>query len=296
MTDQTYMKKASSHTIRFEPSGRTVQVPTGTLLLEAVRQAGLDLNVPCGGQGRCGRCAVIAQDGAGLRRRSTIRLSAADLAAGYALACQTVIEGDAVITIPPQEQITRRLVSDKTAARITLPFPYDPLQHQALRLIPLALDPPSLADQTDDWSRLKRALTTTCGIADLTADLPTLQRLGAALRRSNWAITAVVETDTWDRPNGPARLVDVLSRDEERGTTDDGGPGARRLLGAAVDIGTTTVSLYLVDLETGEVLAQAAEYNGQIRRGKTSSRASSTPARTTVWANCKRWSSARSTR
>ncbi|MER3515360.1 MAG: hypothetical protein C4310_13995, partial [Chloroflexota bacterium] len=57
------MKKASSHTIRFEPSGRTVQVPTGTLLLEAVRQAGLDLNVPCGGQGRCGRCAVIAQDG-----------------------------------------------------------------------------------------------------------------------------------------------------------------------------------------------------------------------------------------
>jgi uncharacterized 2Fe-2S/4Fe-4S cluster protein (DUF4445 family) len=262
------MKKASTHTIRFEPSGRTVQVPTGTLLLEAVRQAGLDLNVPCGGQGRCGRCAVIAQDGAGLRRRSTIRLSAADLAAGYALACQTVIEGDAVITIPPQEQIARRLVSDKTAAKVTLPFPYDPLQHQPLRLIPLALDPPSLADQTDDWSRLKRALTTTCGIADLTADLPTLQRLAAALRQSNWAITAVVETDTWDRPNGPARLVDVLSRGGGRGTTDDGGSGAPRLLGAAVDIGTTTVSLYLVDLETGEVLAQAAEYNGQIRRGE----------------------------
>lgn len=250
------MRKASTHTIRFEPSGRTVQVPTGTLLLEAVRQAGLDLNVPCGGQGRCGRCAVIAQDGAGLRRRSTIRLSAADLAAGYALSCQTIIEGDAVIIIPPQEQIERRLVSDKTAAKVTLPFPYDPLQHQPLRLIPLALDPPSLADQTDDWSRLKRALAMTCDITDLTADLPTLQHLGAALRQSNWTITAIVETDAWDRPNGPARLVDVLPEP------------APPLLGAAVDIGTTTVSLYLADLQTGEVLAQAAEYNGQIKRGE----------------------------
>ncbi len=241
-------------------------MPTGTLLLEAVRQAGLELNVPCGGQGRCGRCAVIAQDGAGLRRRSTIRLSAADLAAGYALACQTVVEGDAVVTIPPQEQIERRLVSDKTAAKVTLPFPYDPLQHQPLRLIPLALDPPSLADQSDDWSRLKRALAVTCGIADLTADLPTLQRLGAALRQSNWTITAVVETDTWDRPNGPARLVDVLPGAAPSG--EGAGEGTASLLGAAVDIGTTTVSLYLADLQTGQVLAQAAEYNGQIRRGE----------------------------
>lgn len=257
-------------------------MPTGTLLLEAVRQAGLDLNVPCGGQGRCGRCAVIARDDAGLRRRSTLRLSAADLAAGYALACQTVVEGDAVITIPPQEQIERRLVSDKTAAKVTLPFLYDPLQHQPLRLISLALDPPSLADQTDDWSRLKRALSATCGIADLTADLPTLQRLGAVLRQSHWTITAVVETDTWDRPHGPARLVDVLPEPLPLTPSPERGGGAlpsplvgeglgersRSLLGAAVDIGTTTVSLYLVDLETGEVIAQAAEYNGQIKRGE----------------------------
>ncbi|GAB4528718.1 MAG: ASKHA domain-containing protein [Anaerolineae bacterium] len=213
--------------------------------------------MPCGGQGRCGRCAVIVQDGAGIRRRSTLRLTPDDLASGYALACQTVVEGDAIVTIPPQEKIERRLVTDKTAARVTLPFVYDPPQHQPMRLFSLELDAPDMADQTDDWSRLKRALSLGYGVSELVVDLPTLRRLGAVLREHNWATTAVVEMDTWDRPDGPPRLVDLLP------------PGnGDHLWGAAVDIGTTTVSLYLVDLLTGEVATKAAEYNAQIRRGE----------------------------
>jgi uncharacterized 2Fe-2S/4Fe-4S cluster protein (DUF4445 family) len=221
------------------------------------RQAGFDLNMPCGGQGRCGRCAVIVKDGIGVRRRSTVRLTADDLDAGYALACQTVVEGDAVVTIPPQEKIERRLVTDKTATKVTLPFIYDPVQQQSMRLFEVELDPPDMVDQTDDWSRLKRVLATTYDISDLTADLPTLRRLGAVLREHNWAATAVVEMDTWDRPDGSQRLVGLLP------------PGStQHLWGAAVDIGTTTVSLYLVDLLTGEVATKAAEYNGQIKRGE----------------------------
>jgi uncharacterized 2Fe-2S/4Fe-4S cluster protein (DUF4445 family) len=197
------------------------------------------------------------QDGVGVRRRSTLRLTSDDLDAGYALACQTVVEGDAVVTIPPQEKIERRLVTDKTATKVTLPFIYDPVQHQSMRLVPVELDPPDMADQTDDWSRLKRAMTTTSDVSDLTADLPTLRRLGSVLREHNWGATAVVEMDTWDRPDGSHRLVDLLPP----GSTD-------HLWGAAVDIGTTTVSLYLVDLLTGEIAAKAAEYNGQIKRGE----------------------------
>ena len=192
-----------------------------------------------------------------MRRRSTLRLTAEDLAAGYALACQTVVEGDAVITIPPQEKIERRLVTDKTAAKVTLPFTYDPVQHQPMRLFPLQLDSPDMADQTDDWSRLKRVMTTTYDVSGLSADLPTLRRLGTVLREHNWAATAVVEMDSWDRHNGSPRLVDLLPPDH-----------GEHLWGAAVDIGTTTVSLYLVDLLTGEVVTKAAEYNGQIKRGE----------------------------
>ncbi len=254
----------ATHTVRFEPSGETVEVTTGVLLSEAARQAGLELNMPCGGQGRCGRCAVLAKEGAGIRRRSTVRLSDPDLATGYALGCQTVVEGDAVVTIPPQEKIERRLVTDKTATKVVLPFTYDPASHQPLRIFSLVLDPPDMADQTDDWSRLQRALSTEYGLSNLSADLPTLRCLGPTLREADWAVTAVVELDTWDQPEGPARLVDLLP------ATGDSSPGSAksRLWGAAVDIGTTTVSLYLVDLESGEIATKVAEYNGQIRRGE----------------------------
>ena len=224
--------------------------------------------MPCGGQGRCGRCAVIAQDGAGIRRRSTVRLTPDDLAAGYALACQTVVEGDAVITIPPQEKIERRLVTDKTATKVVLPFAYDLHHHQSLRLLPVVLDPPTMADQTDDWSRLKRTLATTYGVSDLTAELATLRGLGAVLREHGWTVTAVVEMDTWDHPQGPPRLIDLLPAGDLPMTPPPPGDTERGLWGAAVDIGTTTVSLYLVDLLTGEVLTKAAEYNGQIKRGE----------------------------
>jgi uncharacterized 2Fe-2S/4Fe-4S cluster protein (DUF4445 family) len=102
-------------------------VPGGTTLSEAAHLAGRDLNQPCGGQGRCGRCAVIVDTARStVRRRSTIRLSPEDVGAGYALACQTVVEGDAWITLPQQEAIERRLVTHKAAARIQLPFDYDP--------------------------------------------------------------------------------------------------------------------------------------------------------------------------
>lgn len=273
----------ATHTIHFEPSGKTVQAATGALLSEVARQAGLELNMPCGGQGRCGRCAVIAtlpyeggESKGGVRRRSTVRLTADDLAAGYALACQTVVEGDAVITIPPQEKIERRLVTDKTATKVILPFAYDPVRHQSLRLFPLVLEPPTMADQTDDWSRLKRALATDYGVAGLTVDLSTLRRLGVTLRAHDWTVTAVVEMDSWDRPDGPPRLIDLieLAGAGQQVETSNLQPSALSLqpsdglYGAAVDIGTTTVSLYLVELLTGEVLTKAAEYNGQIKRGE----------------------------
>jgi len=246
----------STHTVHFLPSGAVTQVPTGALIADAARQAGLDLQLPCGGQGRCGRCAVIVREGT-VRRRATLRLSAEDLAAGYALACQSVIEGDLTVEVPPQERIERRLTTEKAARRVEAPFAYDWRVHQPIQRYFVQLTPPSLDDQTDDWARLGRELARQHGLRGLTADLPTLQKLGATLRASDWAVTAVVERDAWDRPDGPPRLVDLLPGDQ-----------SDQSWGVAIDIGTTTVTVYLVDLLSGEVVAQAAEYNGQIARGE----------------------------
>ena len=226
------------------------------LLTEALHDAGLDVIQPCGGQGRCGRCAVIVESG-GVRRRSTIRLTAADIEAGYALACQSVVEGDAAILVPEEEKIERRLVTDKTARAISVPFPYECARDQTVRAFFLPLDPPTLDDAVDDFARLERALAPH-GVDNLEAPLPLLKELGARMRDAEWQVTAIIETDNWRQPQGPPRLIELI-------------PGADAevcLYGVAIDVGTTTVSVYLVDLLTGEVVDSAAEYNGQIRRGE----------------------------
>jgi uncharacterized 2Fe-2S/4Fe-4S cluster protein (DUF4445 family) len=250
----------AAHTITFHPADKTVTASTGALVTDALRQAGLEILQPCGGQGRCGRCAVVVESGApSIRRRSAIRLTTADVEAGYALACQSVIEGDAAIFIPEQETLERRLVTDKTARRIAVPFPYDSARDQTVRAFSLSLDPPRLDNAVDDFARLEGALAAH-DIHDLEVPLQLLRELGPRLREADWQVTAIVETDNWRQPDGPPRLIDLWGRKERE--------NPKGLYGVAIDIGTTTVSVHLVNLLTGEAVDTAAEYNGQIARGE----------------------------
>jgi uncharacterized 2Fe-2S/4Fe-4S cluster protein (DUF4445 family) len=242
-------------TLVFHPSNKAVVAPIGALVTEALRQAGLEIAQPCGGQGRCGRCAVIVEGGH-IRRRSTIRLSPDDVQAGYALACQAVIEGQATITVPQQELVERRLVTDKTARKVEIPFPYHAAQDQTVRAFPLSLSAPTLADAADDYARLERSLAEQ-GVRNLELPLPLLQSLGQVLREANWHVTAIVETDTWRNSTGSPRLIELLPGDQ-----------SEAVWGVAIDIGTTTVTVYLVNLLTGEAVDTAAEYNGQIAGGE----------------------------
>jgi uncharacterized 2Fe-2S/4Fe-4S cluster protein (DUF4445 family) len=248
----------ADHSVKFNIAEEPIIVPTGTLISEAAQLAGVEITQPCGGQGRCGRCAVIVERG-NVRRRSTLRLSQDDIQKGYALACQTVIENDIEVTIPPQEKIERRLTTDKTAAEVTLPEGYDPKVGQTVRRVALTLTPPSMDDQTDDWSRLQTAIRKEAGVTILRASIEVLRELGTTLREGNWKVTAILNSRTWDCPECPAQLLDLKAGHI---------PVEAPLWGAAIDIGTTTVTVWLVDLLTGEVKAQVAEYNQQISRGE----------------------------
>ena len=232
------------------PADVTVEVPTGALITEAIRKANLEIAQPCGGQGRCGRCAVVV-DGQGARHRSTVRLSEEDLEAGYALACQTVVEGDLHVTIPEQERIERRLVTDKAAKKVEVPFLFDPGM-QGVRALRLYLPEPSLQDNRDDLTRLQAGLAT-AGYPRVEVPLTLTRRMGAELREAGWSPWVVLDEGL--RPDGSARLIDVQKDPIEP-------------LALALDIGTTTVSVFLVDLANGEVLGSAAEYNGQIACGE----------------------------
>ncbi|MDO9302464.1 MAG: 2Fe-2S iron-sulfur cluster-binding protein, partial [Anaerolineales bacterium] len=247
------------HTISFTHNDKqaSVEIPTGTLLSDAAHIAGIDIGQPCGGQGRCGRCAVQVTGG-NVRRRSALRLSPDDVEQGYALACQTVIEGDVAIYVPPQEKIERRLTTDRVVAEVTVPADYEYLQDQTVRRVHLRLNPPTMEDQTDDWARLQIAFRQQHKMERVACSVSLLREMGEVLREGDWNVTAIIETSRL-ADERTSRLIQL-----QPNLVDEYSP----LWGCAIDIGTTTVSVWLVDLVSGQVRAQVAEYNRQIARGE----------------------------
>lgn len=247
----------ADHTLTFTTTDgktATVRVPTGVLLTEAAQLAGFEIGQPCGGQGRCGRCAVQVTSGE-VRQRSALRLSEEALSQGYVLACQAVVEADAAISIPEQEKIERQLTTDRVAAEVKVPFGYNFDWSQGIRRYNVSLTPPSMDDQSDDWSRLETALRQKYKLENLLCPLSLLRRLGAILRTDEWRVNVILES----QGEAGLQLIDVRA-----GYADEDEP----IWAAAIDIGTTTASLWLVNLVDGKVRAQAAEYNGQIARGE----------------------------
>jgi uncharacterized 2Fe-2S/4Fe-4S cluster protein (DUF4445 family) len=251
----------ADHIINFKAAdgkNSRVSVPTGILLAEAAQHAKMEIGQPCGGQGRCGRCAVQITSG-NVRRRSTVRLSINDLEQGFALACQTVVESDLEVFIPAQDIIERHITTDRVAAEIDVPIDYVFAWSQPIGRFNVMLNPPSMDDQTDDWSRLQTALRQQHNLDKVSCSITLLKRLGTAMREGEWRVTAILDQEIIDENTKIFRLIDVRP-----GLTDEDDP----LWAAAIDIGTTTVSFWLVDLVTGKVKAQVAEYNGQIARGE----------------------------
>ena len=102
----------------------------------------------------------------------------------------------------------------------------------------MTIEPPSLDDQTTDWDRLLRELSLQHNIENVTASLPMLRTLGRDLREAEWNATAVLEMgDPVHNPCAQPRLIDLLPGDQ-----------SDRCYGIAIDIGTTSNVIYLVDL------------------------------------------------
>jgi uncharacterized 2Fe-2S/4Fe-4S cluster protein (DUF4445 family) len=244
--------------VTFNHQAEPVVVKSGALITEAARLAGIEINQPCGGQGRCGRCVVQVIEGK-VRHRSALRLSAEDISSGYCLACQSVIEGDISVLVPEQEKIERRLVTDRTAVEIE-PIPgYSPEYQQTLKRYFLAFSEPDYEDQTDDLSRLQKHLRIELGFDDVEIPISLLKKIGSVFREGNWQATVYLDVISNREGEQKVRMVEILPYHCE-----DGSP----MWGAAIDIGTTTVTLWLIDLWTGIVHSQVAEYNAQIRRGE----------------------------
>ncbi len=243
--------------VTFLPSGLSVETPVGRVLLDVAVAAGVGVDAPCGGQGRCGRCKVTVSGG--VERGPHVHLSADEVAAGFALACQATVTSDAVVTVPPRRERRHRPRGHTVARLEALPVPptCDWRRDPAVRLFDLDIEPPSLLDNTSDFDRLRRAFAQQHGIREIRAELPLLRRLARDLRMANWKVTVALEMRDWVYGTQlPPRLLRIYPS-----------VFGQRSMGLAVDVGTTSVVAYLVDFETGEVVDSASAYNRQIACG-----------------------------
>ncbi|HZW04108.1 MAG TPA: 2Fe-2S iron-sulfur cluster-binding protein, partial [Anaerolineaceae bacterium] len=230
--------------VEFQPVGRKVRVPAGVTLLDAAQRAGVDLVASCGGMGICGTCQAHILEGAvnPVTADEAATLDADEIAAGMRLACRVIPAGNVRVFLPASS-LARAQQLQVTGVETGCAF--DPL----VQAVDLQLPAPSFDDLRADLSRVDEALAA-AGLAPLLAGPVQLDSLSRRLRSSGWAQRLAIRPE----PAGSA-LVACL-------------PTGAPVLGLALDIGSTKVALYLVDLESGGTLATQGIMNPQIAYGE----------------------------
>ncbi len=229
------------HIIDFEPVGRRGPCPDGGTLLDAARALGVDLASVCGGAGTCGRCKVqvisgeVAETPGGARRGLTQR----EIDAGYLLACRTFPLSDVKLHVPP-ESLTA--LQRTQVEGLDVPIELKPVVSQCV----VRMDPPSLEDLRADDQRLYDAIHAATGIDAYLSDLEVIRAVSAGLREWGWEARVTLY----------GRDIMHISRVDAP------------WLGLAVDIGTTKIAAYIVDLATGHTVATRGAMNPQIAYGE----------------------------
>ncbi|MBO3803322.1 MAG: DUF4445 domain-containing protein [Candidatus Brockarchaeota archaeon] len=224
------------HTVTFQPEGLRVEVSEDDNLLTASRRCGVQIESLCGGRGSCGKCLVRIESGEATKptRFEAQALSGAEMGSGVRLACQTCPISDLTVRVLASPRVPGSKILTWGLELKVKPDPY-------VKTVSKELPKPTLRDQRSDAERLRSALKQS------SIDLLLLRQLPRLLREKDWKITATL----YGR-----EVVDV------------GGLDAGGAYGAAVDVGTTTIVVYLVDLASGKVMAVESDYNAQIPYGE----------------------------
>jgi uncharacterized 2Fe-2S/4Fe-4S cluster protein (DUF4445 family) len=230
-------RTAMNHIVAFLPSGKSVSVPDGTLISDAAVTAGLsELHLPCGGRGTCGKCLVETIGAAGDENGRVVP------------ACRTKVKSDLTIRIiADNAHTTMRIIADAESAHSHGPDDLSPLCVK----VPLKVEAPTIDDNYSDLELLEKQLTAKRGPGTVSCSCDTLRTLADTTRKKNGQVTAVIFPS--EGRNDIVRL--------EPGDTSASN------YGIACDIGTTTVSLHLVNCANGTILGTRSDYNAQIGRG-----------------------------
>ena len=227
--------------------GKALAAHPDKSVYQTLRDSGVYLVASCGGKGVCGKCRVKVLEGR-YRTESATKLKKKEIGEKVVLACTTFPEENLHIEIPED---SRLVIGDKIAvskSKIFLDFlrSEEPALTPPVRKLLLALMPPSIEDNISDVERVKRSLTEH-GIEGMRFSHGFVQSMAKALRQHNWTAN-LTYTENFE-------AISIVS------------PERVKHYGLAVDIGTTTVVVYLVDCTDGTVLDTGVTYNSQMRHG-----------------------------
>lgn len=248
--------KKKKFTVRFEPSGLKTEVPAGTVLLDAAHKVGIYLSSICGGDGYCGKCKIIIDEGQ-FQSRPTTLLTPDELRQNIVLACQTAILSDMTVTVPKSHALDAgQILMDTDAHRFselageiqTSVFKFDPL----VQKLCIEMSPPTVHDHTADHERLYVAIREQIDAPIMQTGFRILQSLSKSLVKANYKVTVTI-----GRRGGTTEVIEV-----------EPGKRCKTNYAVAVDLGTTTVVAHLIDLADATTVDTEATYNSQIKSGE----------------------------
>lgn len=232
----------------------------GDNLLEVARSANVAIDAPCSGNGACGKCRVQLKSGE-LESKKTLHISDEEYQAGWRLSCCSKISADVNVLVPDIASAykSRMKVADLSSKEEIAIFENAKSDIQlagielknSLEVVDMLMDVPSLDDTMPDNERLTRALRKYLNINRVRIPYVVLKKLPDVLRENNFAVKCVIRATSDDM-----YVYDIFGKDEDV-----------VIGGLAIDIGTTTVSAVLINMENGEILAKSSAGNGQIRFG-----------------------------
>lgn len=212
----------------------------GETLLQVLQSHAIYLPASCGGKGICGRCKLRIVEGKS-KTSSFFGISEDEKKLGYVLACQTYPESDIIIEVPEKLITVTERISAAKLWLVEKPFKDNPSLFEPLvKKVSLKIEPPTIENSKADFENIRQTLNKKISISRKLVSL-----LPEFLRKNKWQITVVLTEK---------EIIDFIEPDT-------------KLYGVAVDIGTTTVAIALIDLEEGKVIDIASCYNSQISYG-----------------------------
>ena len=236
-----------------------IECNAGENLLELARRANVAIDAPCSGNGSCGKCRVKLVEGT-VESPKTLHISDEEFADGWRLSCSSRVIEDVTVLVPDIASAyqSRMKTADLSSPEEIAIFTQAQEAMQAsgivfenkYRALDLVMDVPSLEDTMPDNERLTWAIQSAAGVEKVEIPYAVMVRLAHVLRENNFhvCVKGALKGDTF-------HCMDITA------------PTDTAIVGCAIDIGTTTVSMVLTDLTSGKLLAKGSGGNGQIRYG-----------------------------